>query len=335
MSKSPRYVPVASFGRPWTAGLVLLLLATSCTSFIERRAASSTFSIMEGSKVAMQRSSDTELARIASPGGLVQLEAFHLAYPGHRGFLALLTEGYCQYAVGFVLPDWERSVVAGDRQKSEKLRQRALSLFDKCSSLGLQLLGKNWQEAYAGSTLEARIVAAKKRDVAGMVWLAFGMVNRIALDPFQTRRRAELEVAQALLERVIELDESHNDAIAHLMLGALASSRPRLLGGDPEQGKRHFLRAKELTGDGMLMIDVVFARSYGVTTGNREFFVETLERVTRADPSLWPERRLANALAIEKASVYLRARERFFGNDDQASPDAPPVPAPDVKNAQP
>lgn len=329
MSKFRRDIPKASLAPRWVARLVLLMLATSCTSFIEKRAASSTFSIMQRSKLAMQRSADTELARIASPGGLVQLEAFHLAYPEHRGFLALLTEGYCQYAVGFVLADWERSVIAHDEPVSEKLRQRALSLFDKCGSLGLQLLGKKWQKSYAAGELEARIATAKKRDVAGMLWLAFGMVNRIALDPFQAKRLAELELAQALLHRAIELDESHNDAIAHVMLGALASSRPRLLGGDPETGKRHFLRAKKLTGDGMLMIDVIFARSYGVATGNREFFSETLKRVVASDPSRWPERRLANALAIEKARVYLRAEDSFLGRANGAVPDAASISAPD------
>jgi hypothetical protein len=293
------------------AGAVTL---AGCSGFIQRRAASSTHSVMKRSSIAVQRGDDIELARAAAPGGLVQLEAFHLAYPGHRGFVELLAEGYCQYASGFLNDDWERAVLGGDGKAAMRLRTRTLRLLDRCIDYGLTLLGSDWKAAYArGPAAMSRMVAAAgKSDVQGMTWVAVGIATAIGMNPLDLGRLRFLSVTEAMLDRVVALDEDFRDATAHVLLGALDSSRPRFLGGNPEAGKRHFARARALTRGGSLMVDVVFARTYAVATKNRALFRKTLQRVLQADPTRWPERRLANEMAKAKARTYLAAEERIF-----------------------
>ena len=63
-----------------------LALATGCSSFINKQAASSTYRILQKSTEAARRQIDLQLAREALPGGVLQLEAFSLASPDHRGF---------------------------------------------------------------------------------------------------------------------------------------------------------------------------------------------------------------------------------------------------------
>lgn len=288
---------------------------SGCAGFIEKRAAESTVAITKQSRVVIQRQADVELARAAAPGGLVQLEAFSLAYPKQRGFIELLAEGYCQYAVGFVADDWEQALMAEDRARAFRIQTRALSLLDRCVDYGATLLGKRWQAARerGPEALVAMTSTARKRDVPGMSWIALGLTSAVSLNPLNRKRLAWLPVAQALLERIVVLDEGHNDATAHVLLGTIHSARSKLLGGDPATGKRHFDRARALTGGASLLVDVMLARSYAVTVGDRELFRQALERVINAKTASWPERRLANEMAVRKARRYLDAEEQFFG----------------------
>ncbi len=293
----------------------LVLGLAGCAGIIERRAADSTYGVMKRSRVAVQRSADVELARAAAPGGLVQLEAFHLAYPYHRGFKLLLAEGYCQFAAGFLNDDWERATLAGDAAASAVIKERALGLLDKCVGYGLTLLGASWEQAYeAGPGALTKLVArARKSHVAGMTWVALGISTGIAMEPTSPKRLRYLPVAQAMLARAIELDPTFRDATAHVMMGALDSARPRWLGGDPASGKRHFDQARALTDGAALMVDVVFARTYAVAVGDRTLFRATLDKVLAADVGKWPERRLANEMARDKAALYLEHEDALFG----------------------
>ncbi len=296
---------------------------TGCGKFIEKRAAESTYSVMVRSKKAVQRADDVELARAAAPGGLVQLEAFHLAYPFHKGFVGLLAEGYCQYASGFLRDDWEVSVLANDG-KAERLQKRTLRLLDRCIGYGLQLLGKRWQTAHASSpdAMAPLIKKAKKSHIAGMTWVAIGLSTAIGMNPFDVSRAQYLGVAQQLLDRIIALDAGHQDATAHVIRGAIDSSRPAIIGGNPAAGLRHFERARALTKGSSLMIDVVLARTYAVATKNRALFRKTLNAVLTADVSKWPDRRLTNEMAIAKARVYLAAEAKLFGDSPVSKPRA-------------
>ena len=292
----------------WTAALA------GCSGYIERRAAESTVAITRQSRVAVQRLADVQLAREATPGGLIQLEAFALAYPDQRGFLALLAEGYCQYAVGFLNDDWDAAVLRGDLPTASALMTRTLGLLDRCIDYGLQLLGPRWQRAHrAGpAPLQALVAGARAADVEGMGWVALGLATAVSMNPLSGKRRALLPVAQALLERIVALQPDHRDATAHVLLGAIHSARSRLLGGDPPAGRKHFERARALTGGGALLVDVMLARTYAVTPGDRQLFRQALERVLAADPTRWPERRLVNEMARRKARRYLDVEDRFF-----------------------
>ncbi|MEO8553773.1 MAG: TRAP transporter TatT component family protein, partial [Kofleriaceae bacterium] len=80
----------------------------------------------------------------------------------------------------------------------------------------------------------------------------------------------------------------------------------RLLGGD---GHARFEAAR---GDGRLLADVMFARAVAIRRGDRALFEATLQRVLAADVRRWPERRLANELALRKARRYLAATDVLF-----------------------
>src|SRR4051812_38374126 len=102
----------------------LLLALTGCSGFINKQAAESTYGILEKSQAAARRQGDVELARAARPSGIIQLEAFALAYPDHRGFKLLHAESVCAYAIAFVFDDWEDAQLGGRSEEAVRLGAR-------------------------------------------------------------------------------------------------------------------------------------------------------------------------------------------------------------------
>jgi hypothetical protein len=56
----------------------------------------------------------------------------------------------------------------------------------------------------------------------------------------------------------------------------------------------------------------MFAYYWGVATGNRQFFHDTLVEVLSTPPSIWPDQRLANELAHLRARRYLAHEKELF-----------------------
>jgi hypothetical protein len=110
---------------------------------------------------------------------------------------------------------------------------------------------------------------------------------------------------------VLELDESYERGGAHLYLGVLSTLRPASMGGKPEEGRAHFERALELSDGRDLMVQVLFAESYGRLVFDRELHDELLQQVLAADPRE-PGLTLSNTLAQERAQALLASGNDYF-----------------------
>lgn len=288
-----------------TCVLVATCSALGCSSLVNKQAAASTYRILIKSQEAAKRQSDLELARAAIPGGLLQLEAFSLAYPEHAGFKALHAETFCQYAVAFVFDDWEDATLGGRATEAAQLAERLRPLVATCADLSLALLPRAWREARAAGADAVRglLAGTRREHVAPLLWLATTDAVLIALDPL--RNFGRLPTVEAVLTRCTELAPGFRDAEAELLLATLQAGRGAVFGN--ADGQAWFARARARAGEGALMIDVMYARGAAVTRKDRALFVATLERVLAADVTRWPERRLGNELARRKARRYLAA----------------------------
>jgi hypothetical protein len=294
--------------------LLMSLVLTACAGWIERRAVQSTVDLIGRSRAAMAQEPDIELVREATPGGIKTLEGFYLIDPGNRALLGLLAGSYCQYAAGFLQDDWEAALFAGDAARAEVVRARARIHLARCVSYGVRLLDARWlAEIYDRPDALLDLAAtAKRRDVPGMFWVALGLGTMIGMDPMDSTLNAYLPAVQALLERVIALDEAHQDGLALMTLAIILSSQSASVGGDPERGAALFARARALTGGKALMIDTMTARTHAVTTRDRARYRALLGRVLATPTSVLPAQRLANELAHRKARRYLAHESRFF-----------------------
>lgn len=321
----PPCPPAHRGAAPALLALALALAALAgCGGLIARQAANTTYGVLEKSTVAAQRQSDLELARAALPGGIVQLEAFSLAYPHHRGFRDMHADAHCQYAVAFVFDDWEDAALGGPARADEAARiaARLRPLLARCVELNAARLPAAWRAAATerGAALAALLPAAKTEDAPALLWIATSDAVQIAIDPRGNFGR--LPLTEAVLARCTQLRPGLRDAGGELLLATLEAGRGAALGGG--DGQAAFDRARSLAGEGALTVDVMYARGTAVARRDRALFTATLERVLAADPARWPERRLANELARHKARRYLAAAATLF--PEPAAPAAPPAP---------
>lgn len=298
---------------PQTLMAILAALAAPACN-MTKFAADQTADVLEVAAPSLNMEADVELARAAAPGQLKTVEGFWLATPGNRKILRILAQGYCEYAFGFLEDDYETLAMAGKTEEADAVARRATGLYLRCMNYGLRLLGASWEKALYGDLAgwARKLAEADEDDVPGLFFTAFGLASAINLNRDDIELVAYLPKAKAAFERVIALDEKFFHGGAHMALGMLYTAQGAAIGGKPEEGKKHFERAIELTQGKYLMPKVLMAVSYGTIVQDRAFFRKTLEEVLRTSPAIWPEQRLANELAHLRARRYLAHEKEWF-----------------------
>jgi len=245
---------------------------------------------------------DPELVRAGLPTLLLAVDGLLLEAPDDPDLLRVAAGAYVAFCQAFL---------AGEEES-----ERAYKLYDRARTYALRLLDQRpGFEGFAERPLEeceAALESAQSADVpdlhlAGSAWLGWIISSNGAVGAL-----AELPRALALMERALELDETHGDGSGHLVFGIFFAVQPLGAGQDLERSKRHFTRAIELAGPERLLPRVLYAEYLGKATLDEAFFTRTLEEVLESDPADFPQERLLNELAQERARWLLRAREDIF-----------------------
>ena len=122
---------------------------------------------------------------------------------------------------------------------------------------------------------------------------------------------ASLSKIEALFERCLEIDESHDNGGAHVYLGVIKSLLPAAVGGKPEAARAHFERAIEISEGRNLMVKVLMARHYARNVFDRELHDALLSSVKGAQAE-YPGYTLVNSLAKVEAEQLLAESDEFF-----------------------
>lgn len=280
--------------------LAWLACLGGCASWINDQASESTYRVVEKSLEAAPRQSDLELTRDALASGIMQLDAFALAYPNHSGFKVLHANALCQYAVTFVFDDWEDASLMGRTVDAEHSAERLSGLLASCEDAQRARLPAAWTTK--------QLPTMTRDQVEPVLWLATVGAVRLALDPM--KGLAQLPAIRAELSRCAKLSPGFQDSSAEILLGTLKAGQATFLGGD--DGADDFKAAKKVSGEGVLVVDVMFARGVAVARKDRTLFTSTLDRVLATDLTKWPEHRLANEAARKKARRYLAAVDKLL-----------------------
>ncbi len=279
--------------------LFIGLLLVGCSP--SRMALEATLPLVESQILAMQEERDPELAEQAIPANLKILEGLLKQDPDNTWILENLAEGFCGYAFSF-LEDTEPA--------------RASSLYERGKDYALRAtILRTGREKWQGLSLDEWSRALNEVDVShqsalfwmGQCWGSWLMQNLDSVEAF-----ADIPRLENLMVKVHDLDPAFHHAGPHLFLGAFYGGRSKMLGGNPEKSRHHFEKALELTNDKYLLVRLFFAKTYAVQNQDRKLFESQLQAVLQAPVDLFPEQRLANQVARQKATKLLGQIDELF-----------------------
>ena len=159
--------------------------------------------------------------------------------------------------------------------------------------------------------LEQRAAAMTTRDMPAAYALATAWAGWIQAHSSDWNAVADLGRVKPLMARVLELDETYDNAGPRLYMGVFETLLPPAIGGRPELGRAHFERALEITGGKHLLVKVFFAENYARLVYDKELHDRLLRDVLAAETEV-PGLTLMNTIAQEQARVLLDSSDDYF-----------------------
>jgi hypothetical protein len=163
--------------------------------------------LIDNGMIVMNRETDLEMARASIPPNLEMIEVLLLADPGNTAYQLQAAMGYYGYAAGFVEDD--------DPDRATALYRRAMNH----AIVALSAQGVS-AAMLAGdpARLDAALARLDVRAVPALFWTASSWDKWIEHQLDEPARVAELPRVEALMRRVLELDDTYYYGGAHLIL---------------------------------------------------------------------------------------------------------------------
>jgi hypothetical protein len=273
-------------------GFVLLTLALAgCASMAQRQLA-------DNLGRAVLNQDDPATVRAGAPAFLLLLDGLLEGDPDDRDLLIASARLHAAYA-GVFVDDTERA--ARLAKKAQGYARRALCL----TRPALCDLHERPFADYAAALAPLGQDALPALYTYGVTWVA------VIQQQGDWQAAADLPKVEAVLDRVVAIDETYERGQAHVYLGALRTLVPPALGGKPEVGRAHFERAIALSDGRNLVAQVELAQRYARLTLDRPLHDRLLDEVVAADP-VEPGLTLSNVLAQARAAELLAESAAYF-----------------------
>lgn len=290
---------LTKFFKPTVALFLLVTLATGCGTS-KRMTVASTALLLEDVARASYKQSDLKLIREGMPSYLMLIDGMVEALPTNKRLLITAAQSYASYASAFI---------------QDEDNAYAVELYAKAKSYALRALEQNGfkdPQSQPFEAFEADLQTMQTTDVPYLFWAASCWGSWISLNRGSMAAMAELPRVVALMQRVLVLDEAFYYGGAHIFMGILEASKPRIAGGDLAVARNHFQRAIALGEGKFLMAKVYFADYYARKSFDRALYLATLDEVLKTPADIVPELTLLNSVAHAKAQKMIAAADDYF-----------------------
>jgi hypothetical protein len=277
------------------ACLLALMFAAGCSTVVSKATSNLSNSLSE----AVLNQDDPETVRQGAPAFLLMLDGFINSDPNNQSMLLAGSQMYGAYTTAFV-DDKERQHRLADKSIGYGRRAVCMTHDDFCAVI---------DEPF--DTFKEHVNDFNVDDVPLLFGFASAWATWIQANSDDWSATIQLPKVAALMERVIELDETYNHGNAHLYMGVLTTQLPPQYGGKPEVGRYHFERAIEISEGQNLMAQTLYAKYYARLVFNQELHDELLNEVM-ASKIETPGLTLSNALAQQQARKLLEGSNDFF-----------------------
>jgi len=276
---------------------VIFIQSCSIEKFIIRQ----TGTILDYGVIALYEETDLTLAEQAMASDIKLLEGMIKGDPENDHLLLLTSQAFSGYTLGFV---------------EDEEPERAKALYLRAKEYGLRVLRMDdtfaQNESASIDEFSNAVSQLDEKYLGAIFWTASAWGGWINLSLDNPRALMELIKVQALMQRVVELDEAYFHAGADLFFGSIWGTKPRMLGGDPEKAREYFEKNLKITEGKFLLTYIYYARFYAAKTLNEELFDELLEKVENTPADVLPGYQLLNMIAKKKAEYLKLKKEEWF-----------------------
>ncbi|MGR9107580.1 MAG: TRAP transporter TatT component family protein [Gammaproteobacteria bacterium] len=256
-------------------------------------------SLVGNIKDAILNQDDPETVHAGAPAYLLLLDGLVEEDPENTELLLSAARLYGAYAAVFVEDD----------ARGRRLTLKALTYARRALCIDLTELCAREQKPY--SDFVEVLPDVGEGDLAVLYTYGASWAGWIEKRGGDWAAVADLPKVEAIMQRVLELDEGYDNGNAHLYLGVIRSQRPPALGGKPEQARVHFERAIELSGGHNLYAKVEFAEHYARLVFDRTLHDRLLNEVLNTDAQAVGFV-LINTLAQQRARELLSTSAEYF-----------------------
>ncbi len=279
--------------------LPLLLAAclglAGCSSLVS----SVTQSFADDLSQAILDNEDLAMVRDGAPSYLILVDSLVARSPNDAYMLQQSASLHSAYAAAFVM-DEKRAKLLHDKARSQALAAACIRLKQAC---GLDT--RPFRE------FDDWVQRRKLKEVPALYDLGTTWASWIQANSDDFNAIAELARVKALMLKVAELDDSHDNGGVYLYLGVFETLFPPAMGGNPELGKQYFETAVVRSEGTNLMAKVLYAEQYARLVFDRELHDQLLGEVLAA-PVRAPGMTLMNTVAQEQAQQLLDSADEYF-----------------------
>jgi hypothetical protein len=244
---------------------------------------------------------DSELARVSLPADLKLLEGLLKNDPQNKQLLTALCMGFTGYSMLFV---------------EEKDPERASFFYLRARSYGLKALGRKGsfltEFGLNAQNIRERLKTFGEMELKTLFFTTMSWNAWINLNLDKPTALAQMGIAQACLERILELNPDYFFGAPHVLMGTILAARPGLAGGDAVKARVYFEKAMQVSKGKFFLVHYYFARYYAVRTQDKELFLTLIKQVTQGHPGELKEVCLINSVMKEKARKLLETTEDLF-----------------------
>lgn len=242
---------------------------------------------------------DLQLVEDGAPAYLLMIDSLISKDPDNKKTLATAALLYSAYA----------DVYVKDEDRARKMSAKALQYAGKSVCLSKQNACGLKRMTY--DAFQKTLLLFEKDDLYalfafGQSWGTWIMANQSDPDAI-----ADLSRIEAIMERVIELDETFKQGAPFIYLGTLRSFLPPALGGRPDEGKAYFETAVRMSNGKNLSAKLAYAKFYARNIFDRELHDRLLNEVISADPYV-DGHTLINIWTQKQAKQLLDEADDFF-----------------------
>jgi predicted anti-sigma-YlaC factor YlaD len=292
--------------------LVLLsaILLSGCS--VKRYAINQLGNALAASGSTFAADEDPELIRAAVPFSLKLIESLLAENPRHEGLLLAAARGFTEYGYAFVQQDADE-LEDTDKAASSAMRLRAAKLYLRAKNYGLRGLEvkhPGFTERLKAKPKEA-VKELKKSEAPLIYWTAISWGAALAAS-HDFMMLPEVPRFEALIDRIIELDEAFDEGTVHTFLITYEMVRLNPKPNRMELAKEHFDRAMTLGGGHQAGPLVAYAENVLVAQKNKTEFQNMLRQAVRVDINKSPENRELNLAEQRRARWLLSRTEKLF-----------------------